>query len=60
MFMSLLVPEAEGRDDTKSPWFVFNDFVVRNISEQEALSFPDKWKVCQANRPQRSPLQLSL
>lgn len=41
-----LVPEAEGRDDLESPWFVFNDFVVRNISEQEALGFPDKWKVC--------------
>lgn len=39
------VPEAEGRDDLESPWFVFNDFVVRNISEQEALGFPDKWKV---------------
>ncbi|KAF8078063.1 ubiquitin carboxyl-terminal hydrolase-domain-containing protein [Lyophyllum atratum] len=39
------VPEAEGRADLKSPWFLFNDFVVRNISEEEALSFPDKWKV---------------
>ncbi|KAG5646693.1 hypothetical protein DXG03_002683 [Asterophora parasitica] len=39
------VPEAEDRDDLQSPWFLFNDFVVRNISEEEALSFPDKWKV---------------
>ncbi|KAF5381095.1 hypothetical protein D9615_003865 [Tricholomella constricta] len=39
------VPEAEGKDDLRSPWFLFNDFVVRNISEEEALSFPDKWKV---------------
>jgi hypothetical protein len=38
-----LVLEAEG--DEESPWFVFNDFVVRNISEEEALSFPDRWKV---------------
>ncbi|RDB20983.1 PAB-dependent poly(A)-specific ribonuclease subunit PAN2 [Hypsizygus marmoreus] len=37
------VPEAEGHP--ASPWFLFNDFVVRNISEDEALSFPDKWKV---------------
>lgn len=39
------VPEAEGRDDLASPWHLFNDFVVKNISEQEALSFPGRWKV---------------
>ncbi|KAG5340326.1 hypothetical protein C0989_002137 [Termitomyces sp. Mn162] len=39
------VPEAEKRTDLISPWFIFNDFVVRNIPEEEALSFPDKWKV---------------
>ena len=39
-----LVPEAEYLK-LSSPWFLFNDFVVKNISEQEALSFQDKWKV---------------
>ncbi|OJA15705.1 hypothetical protein AZE42_08691 [Rhizopogon vesiculosus] len=39
------VPEAEGQSNLKSPWFLFNDFVVRNISEEEALSFPSTWKV---------------
>ncbi|KAF8628478.1 hypothetical protein AX15_003989 [Amanita polypyramis BW_CC] len=39
------VPDAEGRSDLGSPWFIFNDFTVRNVSETEALSFPDKWKV---------------
>ncbi|ETW85417.1 hypothetical protein HETIRDRAFT_432176 [Heterobasidion irregulare TC 32-1] len=39
------VPEAEGLEDRQSPWYVFNDFVVHNISEEEALSFPGKWKV---------------
>jgi Ubiquitin carboxyl-terminal hydrolase len=39
------VPEAEHREDLLSPWFVFNDFSVQNISEKEALSFPGKWKV---------------
>ena len=39
-----LVPEAESLK-LSSPWFLFNDFVVKNISEQEALSFQDKWKV---------------
>lgn len=37
------VPEAEHNDLT-SPWFIFNDFVVNNVSEDEALSFPDRWK----------------
>ncbi|KAI4525371.1 hypothetical protein K525DRAFT_234573 [Schizophyllum commune Loenen D] len=39
------IPEAEKRTDLKSPWFVFNDFVVENITEAEALSFPAPWKV---------------
>jgi PAB-dependent poly(A)-specific ribonuclease subunit 2 len=41
------VPEAEERADLQSPWFVFNDFVVHNVSQEEALSFPEKWKVCE-------------
>jgi PAB-dependent poly(A)-specific ribonuclease subunit 2 len=44
---SVTVPEAEYRDDLLSPWFIFNDFSVQNISEEEALSFPGKWKVRQ-------------
>jgi PAB-dependent poly(A)-specific ribonuclease subunit 2 len=51
MLTVLAVPEAEGRNDLVSPWFVFNDFVVRNISEDEALSFPNKWKVCEPVNP---------
>jgi len=43
--MLVLVPEAERGADSTSPWFLFNDFVVNNISEDEALSFPDRWKV---------------
>ncbi|KAI9568994.1 PAB-dependent poly-A-specific ribonuclease subunit PAN2 [Boletus coccyginus] len=39
------VPEEEAQPDLKGPWFLFNDFVVRNISEDEALSFPSTWKV---------------
>jgi len=39
------IPEAEGQDGLLSPWFVFNDFSVQNISEEEALTFPGKWKV---------------
>jgi len=40
----VIVPEA-GQDGLLSPWFVFNDFSVQNISEEEALTFPGKWKV---------------
>jgi len=43
--MLVVVPEAERGADPTSPWFLFNDFVVDNISEDEALSFPDRWKV---------------
>jgi PAB-dependent poly(A)-specific ribonuclease subunit 2 len=41
-----LVPVDELDADATSPWFVFNDFLVTNVSEEEALSFPDDWKVC--------------
>ena len=37
------VPEAEG---SSSPWYLFNDFLVRNITQEEALTFQDGWKVC--------------
>ncbi|KAL0580436.1 poly(A)-specific ribonuclease [Marasmius crinis-equi] len=39
------IPDTELDDPTGSPWYLFNDFVVKNISEEEALSFPDRWKV---------------
>jgi PAB-dependent poly(A)-specific ribonuclease subunit 2 len=42
---TILVPEAEGQPNLKGPWFLFNDFVVRNITEEEALCFPSTWKV---------------
>ncbi|RPD59176.1 hypothetical protein L226DRAFT_488705 [Lentinus tigrinus ALCF2SS1-7] len=37
------VPEAEESDP--EPWFIFNDFAVQNITEEEALSIPSNWKV---------------
>jgi PAB-dependent poly(A)-specific ribonuclease subunit 2 len=48
--ITFMVPVPEAEDGENSPWFVFNDFVVRNISEEEALSFPDVWKVCSVSR----------
>jgi hypothetical protein len=39
------VPEVEHDQEYFSPWFVFNDFAVKNVSESEALTFPAKWKV---------------
>ncbi|KAI0648291.1 ubiquitin carboxyl-terminal hydrolase-domain-containing protein [Trametes meyenii] len=38
------VPEAEESQDPE-PWFIFNDFLVQNMTEEEALSFPSTWKV---------------
>lgn len=38
-------PVDEGKDAT-SEWHLFNDFLVKRISEEEALSFPASWKVC--------------
>ncbi|KAH7107329.1 ubiquitin carboxyl-terminal hydrolase-domain-containing protein [Auriculariales sp. MPI-PUGE-AT-0066] len=37
------IPEQEGRDE--GGWFLFNDFVVKSITEDEALRFPGKWKI---------------
>ncbi|KZS98990.1 cysteine proteinase [Sistotremastrum niveocremeum HHB9708] len=38
------IPERERDPQLASPWFIFNDFVVKNIPEEEALSFPANWK----------------
>ncbi|POW13561.1 hypothetical protein PSHT_07745 [Puccinia striiformis] len=36
--------QSKGEDDGSS-WFLFNDFLVKKISQDEALSFPACWKV---------------
>jgi PAB-dependent poly(A)-specific ribonuclease subunit 2 len=41
----LTVSDAGDQNRARSPWYLFNDFVVENISEEEALSIPEKWKV---------------
>ena len=47
-FCLRVVPGAEEKqEEGVSPWYIFNDFVVRNVPEHEALSFPGKWKVNQ-------------
>lgn len=38
-----LVPESEV-DDPKSPWYLFNDFLVRKIRHEEVFSFKGSWK----------------
>ncbi|KAI0350212.1 hypothetical protein OH77DRAFT_1431210 [Trametes cingulata] len=38
------VPEAERAQDAE-PWYIFNDFLVQNMTEEEVLSFPSNWKV---------------
>ncbi|CCA66899.1 related to PAN2-component of Pab1p-stimulated poly(A) ribonuclease [Serendipita indica DSM 11827] len=39
------VPEVERNRAEKYSWYLFNDFTVRGISEEDALSFPGRWKV---------------
>lgn len=39
------VPVDELDQDAASPWFIFNDFLVTNVSEREALSFAGGYKV---------------
>ena len=48
------VPDSELDSEYSSPWFIFNDFVVQNVSEQDVLSFPGKWKVQYASPNVRS------
>ncbi|CAD6938157.1 unnamed protein product, partial [Tilletia caries] len=38
-------PPVVRKRGKKGAWYLFNDFLVRNISEHEALSFPSVWKV---------------
>ena len=36
---------AAEQKEGESPWYLFNDFLVRNISDTEARSFTGAWKV---------------
>lgn len=42
----LMMMMMDEDDEEEDGWYLFNDFAVRRISEDEALSFPGKWKVC--------------
>ncbi|KDR81497.1 hypothetical protein GALMADRAFT_239478 [Galerina marginata CBS 339.88] len=56
--LAAIVKVPEHREmGTSSPWFLFNDFVVTNISQDEALSFQNKWKVPAIIYFERSDLQ---
>ena len=39
------IPHDELDPSSDSPWYLFNDFLVRSIREEEVLSFKGKWKV---------------
>ncbi|KAG0694028.1 hypothetical protein DFH29DRAFT_961896 [Suillus ampliporus] len=39
--------------DCQGAWFLFIDFIVRNISEEEALSFPNTWKLDYCSLPEQ-------
>ncbi|KAG8787432.1 poly(A)-specific ribonuclease [Serendipita sp. 397] len=39
------MPESERQPGANHTWYLFNDFTVHGLSEEEALSFPGQWKV---------------
>lgn len=42
-----LVPAVTSEDGRSgASWHLFNDFLVKPVTEEEVLSFPGKWKVC--------------
>lgn len=47
MLTLVTVPESERSFDQHHDhsWYLFNDFVVCGITEEEALSIPSSWKV---------------
>ncbi|RIA93213.1 ubiquitin carboxyl-terminal hydrolase-domain-containing protein [Glomus cerebriforme] len=38
------VPKSELESTSKSPWYLFNDFLVKNVTEQEVFNFQGVWK----------------
>ncbi|KAL7004824.1 poly(A)-specific ribonuclease [Cystobasidiomycetes sp. EMM_F5] len=40
-----LVTLVKRKDGAATGWYLFNDFLVKPISEEEALSFPGTWKI---------------
>ena len=36
---------AKAKSSQLGPWYLFNDFLVRNVSESEALGFQNTWKM---------------
>ncbi|KAG8892779.1 poly(A)-specific ribonuclease, partial [Tulasnella sp. 408] len=42
---AIRIPDSERVSPKASPWYLFNDFVVQNVSEDEALGCPSDWKV---------------
>ncbi|KAI9283728.1 ubiquitin carboxyl-terminal hydrolase-domain-containing protein [Umbelopsis sp. AD052] len=39
------IPTAELEGSEKSPWYLFNDFLVKNIEADEVFSFKGSWKI---------------
>lgn len=41
----IAIVKMPSTEESQSGWYLFNDFLVREIPAQEALSFPASWKV---------------
>lgn len=55
-----LVPDVERDMDDKSPWYLFNDFLVRRIRKEEVLSFKGTWKVSHPHKHNPSMMLITL
>ena len=54
------VPDEELEPwEQAQPWYLFNDFTVRSVLEEEALSFQGNWKVCSSHLPASNTLMHS-
>jgi len=45
-FCSIVISENDSEVCEGSPWYFFNDFLVKNVQEGEVSQFPSAWKVC--------------
>ncbi|KAJ2956748.1 hypothetical protein NQZ79_g7424 [Umbelopsis isabellina] len=39
------IPKSELEGEETSPWYLFNDFLVKNIEPEEVFSFKGTWKI---------------
>jgi hypothetical protein len=41
----IVISDNDPEISEQSPWYIFNDFLVKNVQEGEISQFPNSWKV---------------